>query len=212
MASLEHLSGPALFPTPPAAAEPRPEPRPEPDHGVAPVAGAIVVALARVVVTVVAGLALVALAPSVVAGWWSGVVVSGSMAPALRVGDVVITRPLSEQPERGRIIVFREQPDSSRTLVHRISGFTEDGHFITKGDANDGPDSTPVAREAVIGAAVVRVPAVGLPVTWARQGDGRRLALSIGSLALLGLVASRRIGPPPLLRAEGRHANHPAPT
>lgn len=166
-------------------------------------------ALARTAVTVVVALCLVALAPSVVAGWWSGVVVSGSMAPAIQVGDVVVTRPVSGAPEPGRVVAVRDPRDPARVLVHRLQGVDADGRLVTRGDANDVADSTQATRGDLIGVAVVRVPKVGLPVVWARSGDLGSLALAVAALTLLTALATRRVGEPPPLRAEGRHASHP---
>lgn len=170
--------------------------------------GALAGALARTAVAVVVGLSLIALAPSVVAGWWSGVVVSGSMTPAIRVGDVVVTRPTPGTPEPGRVVAVRDPRDRAHVLVHRLQGVDADGRLVTRGDANAGPDGTPVPRADLIGVAVVRVPMVGLPVVWARAGDRRSLALGLAALTLLTVLATRRAGDAPPPRAAGRHARH----
>jgi signal peptidase len=91
------------------------------------------------------------------------VIISGSMRPALDVGDVVI---IAEVPadviEQGDIIQFRE-PEGI-TTVHRvveIQGTEGNVVFITQGDANDEPDANPVIPENVVGRAVFDVPRIG---------------------------------------------------
>jgi signal peptidase I len=111
-------------------------------------------------------------AASVPALWsWSSYVVrSGSMEPALRVGDVVVGKPHpSDQPVPvGRIMVL-DNPDTSSAhpvLVHRVVESLGDGLFTTAGDANRSDDTTPVSVAGIRERAVLRVPFVALPLTW----------------------------------------------
>jgi len=71
-------------------------------------------------------------------------VVSGSMKPALQVGDIVIVQGIQNacQIQVGDIIVFHSST-SSITIVHRVVEKTyreEAWYFKTKGDANPIPD------------------------------------------------------------------------
>ncbi len=102
-----------------------------------------------------------------VLGWSSSVVVSGSMSPAVEVGDVVLAAPQpQEQLQAGDVVVL--QTGTGR-LTHRLVGVTAAG-WQTQGDANPTPDSDPARPEQVLGRVVVVVPAVGLPAVWARAG------------------------------------------
>ncbi len=87
---------------------------------------------------------------------------SGSMRPAMDVGDVVIiVKTSADAVEEGDIIQFRQ---GSITVMHRVVEIQEvDGAtiFITQGDANNAPDSGPVIPENVVGKAIFTVPKIG---------------------------------------------------
>jgi signal peptidase len=123
-------------------------------------------ALARLALAVPACMTLASLAP-VLFGWHSYVVLSASMAPSLRVGDVVVAAPATAADlAPGRIAVFAEPGRPGRTLVHRVQRHLPDGSLITKGDANPAADSTPVPASAVRGEARLRLPLIALPAYW----------------------------------------------
>ena len=89
---------------------------------------------------------------------------SGSMEPKMYAGDVVIIAKVpADNVELDDIIQFRV-PEGV-TVMHRVIEIqeTEGGGklFITKGDANDKPDSEPVIPENVVGKAVMTIPKVG---------------------------------------------------
>lgn len=90
------------------------------------------------------------------------VIYSGSMRPAMDVGDIVI---ITETPvdaiEEGDIIQYRT---TNANVVHRVYEVYEEGGsnlFITKGDANDNPDSDPIFPEQITGKAVFTIPKIG---------------------------------------------------
>jgi signal peptidase len=143
-------------------------------------------AVYRVVVAAVlvalAGLVVLALAPRLV-GFSGHVVVSGSMEPRLSPGDVVLTRPVLPQDlEPGQVLLFPDPEGADRLVLHRLVSFDERGDLVTRGDANQSNDSTPVPASSVVGAAQVRVPLVGLPAYWRLTGQWGHLA---GLTALL---------------------------
>ena len=89
---------------------------------------------------------------------------SGSMEPKMHAGDVVIIAKVpADNIELGDIIQFRVPEEI--TIMHRVIEIqeTEGGGklFITKGDANDEPDSEPVMPDNVVGKAVMTIPKVG---------------------------------------------------
>jgi len=90
-------------------------------------------------------------------------VASGSMRPTMDVGDVVIIAKVPANTIReGDIIQFR-RPEQV-TVMHRVVEIqeTEAGKFfITKGDANDEPDTDPVIPENVVGKLVLTVRKIG---------------------------------------------------
>jgi len=88
---------------------------------------------------------------------------SGSMKPAMDVGDIVIiAKTPANIVTEGDIIQFRQAENI--TVMHRVVEVeeTEAGKFfITKGDANRDADSDPVIPENVVGKLVFTIPKVG---------------------------------------------------
>jgi signal peptidase I len=127
-------------------------------------------------------------------GWRVTVVVSGSMTPAVRVGDVVAAAPVAagDVPKLavGTVILVADPGHPGRLLLHRLVAFNPDGTLVTKGDANAVRDGLPVPPAAVRGVAKVRVPMIGLPKVWASDGN----LLPLLALGILGmaLLAPRR--------------------
>lgn len=124
------------------------------------------------------------------------VVMSGSMSPTLRVGDVVLDRvvaPASLRP--GDVVTFRDPLDASRLITHRVRAVRVQGASVsvtTRGDANSGTERWAVARSGRVGRVVLRVPALGLALVWLRGAAGRLLTLALPALAL-GALEVRRI-------------------
>lgn len=75
-------------------------------------------------------------------------VLSGSMEPTLQIGDLVLIDTKDRSIENGEIIAFYM---GGQVVVHRVVEVTEDGLYITKGDANETRDFTPVGEERIIG-------------------------------------------------------------
>jgi signal peptidase I len=141
------------------------------------------VVLSRFAVAVTLMLLCWTLFPTVV-GWSSHVVMSGSMTPQIDTGDVVVTEPVGAAAARPGLVVLVVDPaDPGRSLLHRVVEQRPDGSLITRGDANRVPDSTPVPPQNVRGIARLRIPYVGLPIAWLRQG--RYLQVAATLLALL---------------------------
>jgi signal peptidase len=135
------------------------------------------------------GLLLWTLIP-VLFGWSPTLVLTGSMTPSIRPGDVVVCSPVEGgQVRAGRVVRFRDPAQPGRYLLHRIARENSDGTLTTKGDANASADSTPVTRGAVTGLGRLRVPYVGLPSLWWREGQRVRAVVFVVTLfGLLGLA------------------------
>jgi signal peptidase len=143
---------------------------------------------ARKVAVALAGVLLVAAVvpfvvfavPQVVGADHGYVILSGSMEPALSPGDVVIVAATAEVAA-GDIVTFDDGNEVPTT--HRVVG-TQDGQFVTKGDANEEPDSRLVARESLVGKVVLTIPLVGHVILWANTPTGY-VAMVVAPLALL---------------------------
>ena len=146
-------------------------------------------------------------------GWEATVVVSGSMAPRIHVGDVVVARPVADDQLRTGMVLLVDDPDhAGRLRLHRLVG-VEDGLLRLRGDANTEADSTLVARTAVHGAGVLLMPAIGRPLLWWSAGDVVPLLCAGAGLALLAGAATlhqRSDGAPRTPTAPRRRAHRPA--
>jgi signal peptidase I len=168
-------------------------------------------------VSLVTSLAVWIALPWIFLGWSPTLVTSGSMAPLVRPGDVVMIRPVAPEELSPNTVVLYDRPESGRVL-HRIVEQLSDSTFRTQGDANGSPDSAPVQVADVRGAAVLAVPWIGRPSLWLH--DGRVLPLAATGVTLLVLLvlaprafdpafdpwaASRRVNPAEVLlgRAAG---------
>lgn len=134
------------------------------------------------VLSLLASLAVWTVLPWALLGWSPTVVVSDSMRPAVRTGDVVLLRPADPHTVgRGTVVVYVDQ-EGARVL-HRVVHRAPDGRYVLQGDANPTPDSAPVVPDRVRGAAVLLVPWIGVPSVWLGRGDTP--ALVGAALALL---------------------------
>ncbi|GAA4984066.1 signal peptidase I [Kineococcus glutinatus] len=155
-------------------------------------AGTAAQVVATAVLCTLSGLVLWSVLPTAV-GWRTSAIVSGSMAPHLAVGDVVITSPVAVDALRpGMVVRFPDPTGAPRAIVHRVVRADAGGTLVTKGDANQSEDSTPVQRDAVTGVGRLRVPLVGLPTVWVREGRFAPVAAVTGLLALSTALALPR--------------------
>ena len=78
-------------------------------------------------------------------------VISGSMQPALQIGDVIIVKKSNNYSERD-IITYS---NGLTTITHRIIAINND-EVITKGDANE-VDDKPISKEQIVGKFFFRI-------------------------------------------------------
>ena len=124
------------------------------------------------------------LVPTVVLGWQPVTIISGSMAPTVQPGHVVVVEPFADQTlEKGVVVTYRDV-DVDRLVTHRIAAIDEDGTITTKGDANAVDDPVPLTEDRIVGVGRLVVPAAGLPSLWAYQGRTDLLAV-VGVLTVL---------------------------
>ncbi|MBO9051565.1 LamG-like jellyroll fold domain-containing protein [Curtobacterium flaccumfaciens] len=124
-------------------------------------------------------------------GWHVTTVVSDSMAPGIRTGDVVAAMPVGPDDLEARRVLLVEDPDHrDRLRLHRLERVEQDGALRLRGDANPTADRTAVAPDAVLGVGVLRFPSVGLPGVWVREQSWTMLLLAAAAAAVL-VVAAR---------------------
>jgi signal peptidase len=151
---------------------------------------------AALVVLAAALLSLATLGVLMASGHRVLIVRSGSMAPAINVGDLLVTRMVDPtRVSAGDVVTFRD-PSRSRDLVtHRVLERRIDSvmvSFLTKGDANSGTERWSVDEDGAVGKLAFRIPKVGYSLAWA-GGPLARAGLLIGGAVLLASAAIRRI-------------------
>lgn len=120
-------------------------------------------------------------------------VLSGSMEPAIRTGDVIIIRPLgqSEAVREGDVITFRVKDQPEMLITHRVVGIlSADGGppaYLTRGDATAASETAVVNREQVLGRLAWRVPYFGYIVHFVRTPAGIMSFVVLPGLILIGL-------------------------
>ncbi|PZE38037.1 hypothetical protein DEJ21_05720 [Curtobacterium sp. MCSS17_006] len=145
---------------------------------------------ARIVLWSVLLLALWSSLPTAL-GWHVTTVVSDSMAPGIRTGDVVAAVPVGADAfEVGRVLLVSDPDHDDRLRLHRLERIEQDGALRLRGDANPTADRTAVSPDAVLGVGLLRFPGVGLPGVWVREQSWTTLLLAAAATAVL-VVAAR---------------------
>lgn len=124
------------------------------------------------IATILAAVAIVAGAAG--AAWAHGyrmyAVQTGSMAPSINPGDLVVDRPASGHYRVGQVVTFR--PGRSNAVVtHRVVELGAQG-LRTKGDANETADAGTRAVPEVVGEVAHVVPNGGYAVVYLQQPTG----------------------------------------
>ena len=99
---------------------------------------------------------------------------SGSMEPSIKLGSVVVVQPAGDY-KKGNVITVSEPENPKTSLTHRIFEVKEkDGKtfYVTKGDANNAPDTEERPKENVIGRVLFSIPYIGFPIAFAKTRDG----------------------------------------
>lgn len=128
-------------------------------------------------------------------GWSPKIVTSGSMAPWMQPGDILLASPAEPASlGDGDVVVFAAPDAPGGQITHRLRDQRGDGSWITKGDANSRPDAQAVPPGEITGVVRLIIPRVGLPSLWIRNGEVVPLALWTAALALSvwGMVSTRR--------------------
>jgi signal peptidase len=124
-------------------------------------------------------------------GLHSYAVRSGSMAPTIETGDLVIARSISPtEAEVGDIVMFKDPDGSGRLISHRVRAIRRHGgrsYFVTRGDANTGFERWNVPDSGTIGEISYRVPNLGYVLGGIGSAPGKVGLIVIPALALLWL-------------------------
>lgn len=93
---------------------------------------------------------------------------SGSMSPAIKTGDLVVTKP-SRKYQKGDIINFVSS--NKFNVTHRIVD-TKNNRFTTKGDANKTPDQENVDLSQITGKVLYIIPRFGYFIIFVKSLPG----------------------------------------
>lgn len=113
-------------------------------------------------------------------GFGASVVLSGSMEPALSVGDLLIIQERGSY-ETGDIVVYQS---GAVPVVHRIVGISDET-VTTRGDANNAND-TPFPVSAIKGEVVAAIPLIGYLI-WALKSPVGIAATLVAAVLLMEL-------------------------
>jgi len=127
-------------------------------------------------------------------GYSSYVIYSGSMEPTVKVGSLLLSRPVDAEDLRvGNVITYRS-PGNHTTLTHRIVDMRQEGGewvFKTKGDASLGPDPNEVILRGQVTKMAFDIPYLGYVVDFARSTPGIALFLLVPAAGLLAIQAQK---------------------
>lgn len=142
-----------------------------------------VITTVLVVIIVVIALALIG---ARIFGFNVYTVISGSMEPTYKVGDLLYVKKLpAEDIEVGDPITFVLNEDLV-VATHRVIDIdAENKHFYTKGDANDVADASPVHFNNYIGKPVFKIPVLGYVSLWIQNPPGTYIAIGIAVAVLI---------------------------
>jgi len=121
-------------------------------------------------------------------------VVSGSMEPAIPIGSLVYTKEIApENVAEGDVIAFYSSDQSGAVITHRVvTNRVISGDFITKGDANDTNDLTPIPYDNLVGKVSMTIPFMGRYLSAIATPFGRIATACLVAIAvILQLMAGR---------------------
>ena len=122
-------------------------------------------------------------------------VISGSMEPVYKVGDLLYVKEVDVNTIKvGDPITFILNEDLV-VATHRVVRVdTEKQHFYTKGDANDVEDGKPVHFNNVIGVPQFAVPKLGYVSDFVQHPPGMYITIGVGILLILLVFLPDMIG------------------
>lgn len=124
-------------------------------------------------------------------GYQIKTVLSGSMEPGIHTGSIIALKPGGDMTrfQKGDVITFMSAENI--LITHRIVNVEMnkaigEASYTTKGDHNDGADSTPVSSTNVVGQYTgFTVPYVGYAMNFAVSKAGSVLLMIVPGLLLL---------------------------
>ena len=121
------------------------------------------------------------------------IVLSGSMAPEINPGDIVVSTYINpEEIKINDVITFTSAGNPKNCITHRVINITNEYdsiHFQTKGDANEDPDQRIAQSSELIGKVVLVIPYLGYLPHFAKSPLGFITLIIIpGVLIIIGEI------------------------
>lgn len=138
---------------------------------------------------------MLALFAPYVLGGSSFTVMSGSMEPSIRTGDVVVDQKIRAVDAKvGDVVTFRDPEGSHELITHRVRRIRVGANgivsFVTKGDNSNAMQRWTVPADGSIGLVRARVPYLGYALWETRQPLGRLLFVVVPAM----LFAATELG------------------
>jgi signal peptidase len=115
------------------------------------------------------------------------IVQSGSMEPAIKMGGIVMIKPVDEY-KIGDVISFGEVTRTKSPTTHRIHDMKViEGNpiYITKGDANNAPDQREIRKRDILGKVLLDISYLGFAVDFAKKPIGFALIIGIPAVVII---------------------------
>lgn len=113
---------------------------------------------------------------------------SGSMEPAIHVGSMIVSKPQKEYLKNDIITFYLPENNSKETVTHRIHDIkTENGEsiYVTKGDANNTPDTGVIKKSNILGKLLFSIPFIGYIIAYSRTQTGLVILIIIPSTLIV---------------------------
>lgn len=122
-------------------------------------------------------------------------VLSGSMEPEIKVGSMVVIKPLGPSTGSGQadykvgdVITFGQLSKTQVPTTHRILEIKNSGSqltYLTKGDANNAADTKEVAGREILGKVLFSVPYAGYAVDTAKKPLGFIFIIAVPAFIII---------------------------
>ena len=132
-----------------------------------------------------------------VGGWFPLIVLTDSMYPEIKSGDLIICRETDPaQVQEGDVISFFDPAGNGTTIVtHRVAEVVREGEslmFRTRGDNNNTDDKLLVGAQDIVGAYKARIGGAGSVALFMQTTTGLIVCVVLPILLLVGYDILRR--------------------
>ncbi len=118
-------------------------------------------------------------------GWKPFIVLSDSMEPTIKTGDLIIIRE-NKEVHQGDVIAFlKNNVIVTHRIVSKVVKEGQEDYFITKGDHNTKNDDWKVFYNEVEGVYQIKIPEIGKVILFFQTTKGMVIGLSVPILLLL---------------------------